>query len=74
MRALKAGVIYFLLVSAVGWILGPILSCRNGQGRTVTLVWGLSKGRQCDKGESGLGTMLDFDTLPAGTTPNRRLK
>jgi hypothetical protein len=24
MRALKAGVIYFLLVSAVGWILGPI--------------------------------------------------
>jgi hypothetical protein len=31
MRALKAGVIYFLLVFAVGWILGPILSCRNGQ-------------------------------------------
>ena len=24
MRALKAGVIYFLLVFAVGWILGPI--------------------------------------------------
>ena len=24
MRALKAGVIYFLLVFAVGWVLGPI--------------------------------------------------
>src|SRR5438552_13900941 len=24
MRALKAGVVYFLLVLAVGWILGPI--------------------------------------------------
>jgi hypothetical protein len=24
MRALKAGVVYFLLVFAVGWILGPI--------------------------------------------------
>ena|SRR5438132_3834812 len=40
MRALKAGVIYFLLVFAVGWILGPIreLWAVSHLGRTAAML------------------------------------